>query len=99
MGVHISLRGQRAHGLLRQRRQPQPPGGALRGQVTQDHAERMVVGQLVVTVGGQQQRPGPGQPPPGEVQQVDRGLVGPVHILDHRHGGGGGRVDRGQEGR
>lgn len=36
---------------------------------------------------------------PGRLRRVPQhGLVGPVHIFDHRHGRSSGRVDRGQEG-
>jgi hypothetical protein len=59
----------------------------------------MIVAQLIVPVGGQQQHAHPAQPPPEEAQQVDRGLIGPVDILDHHHGQGAGCVDPGQEGR
>ena len=59
----------------------------------------MGVAQLVVTVAGQQQRGHPPQAAAKEAEQVDRGLVGPVDVLHHRHGEGRRRVDLGQEGR
>jgi hypothetical protein len=59
----------------------------------------MIVAQLVVPVRDQQERRHAAQPPPEEAQQVDSGFVGPVHVLDDRHGQGSRRVDLGLEGR
>jgi hypothetical protein len=59
----------------------------------------MVIAELVVAVGGQQQRLHAAQPSPEEAQQVDGGVVGPVNVFHHRDGEGSGRVDLGEEGR
>ena len=96
-GVDVPLPDQLADGVHGQRGQPHPPGSALRGQVTEHHAERVVHGEFVVAVCGEQQRRHPPQPPPEEAEQVDRGLVGRVYVLNHRHGEPGGRADLGQE--
>ena len=61
-------------------------------------AERVIVAELIVAVGDQHQGRHPAQPPPGEAQQVRRRLVGPVDVLDHRHGEVRGRAELGQEG-
>jgi hypothetical protein len=76
--------GQLGHRRLRQRLQPQV-AHRLRRQPAHGRAERMVGRHLVVSVGEQQQRPGPLHPSPQEHQQVQGGLVGPVSVLDHDH--------------
>ena len=97
-GVHVPLTRQLPHGVLRQGRQPQPPRRALRGHVAQHDAERVIVGHLIVTAGGQQQAPGAAEPPPGEGEQIQRCFIRPVHILDHRHRDLRGGADLGYEG-
>ena len=82
-GVHLARPGQRGDRRHRQRRQPHPPRRALGGQVAEHDPERVVHGQLVVTVGDQQQRRDPAEPPAEQAEQVNGGLVGPVHVLDH----------------
>ena len=96
-GVDVTLPDQLADGFHGQRGEPHPPGRALCGQVAQDQPERVIGGHFVVAVTGQQQRRYPAQPPPEEAEQVDRGLVGPVHVLEHRHGEPGGRANLGEE--
>ncbi|CAA9565886.1 MAG: hypothetical protein AVDCRST_MAG49-3046 [uncultured Thermomicrobiales bacterium] len=76
--------GEGAHGRLGQRRQRQPAAGRRGGEVAQDDPERVLGPDLVVAVGDDQQRADPAQPPAEEAEQVERGLVGPVGVLDHR---------------
>ena len=97
--VHVPGPGQRPDRTGRQRRQPHAPDPALGGQVAQHDAQRMVLAQLVVPERGQHQHPHPGHPPPQQAEQVDRGLVGPVQVLQHDHGEPVLAVQLGQGGR
>ena len=51
-GINVTLPDECPDSLLGQWRQPHPPGRALRGEIAEDHTERMVGGQLVVAVCG-----------------------------------------------
>ena len=78
--------GQRGDGADRQRRHPHPAGGPLGGQVAEHHPERVVRGDLLVPVGGQDQGRYPGQAAAEVAEQVGGGLVGPVQVLDDHDG-------------
>ena len=41
---------------------------------------------LVVSIGGDDEAAGAVNPPAQEAQQVERGLIGPVRVLDRDHG-------------
>jgi hypothetical protein len=72
-GVDVARPDQFADGVHGQRRQLHPPGRALGGQIAEDQPERVVGGDFVVAVAGQQQRRHPAQPPPEEAEQVAPG--------------------------
>ena len=84
-GVGAGARRQAPHGVARERLEREP---LQRG--ADEHAEeplhRMLRVELVVAAGEHEQRPERPDPPGGECQHVERGVVGPVDVLDHEHG-------------
>lgn len=75
------------HAGPRQRLEPHPPyEGARQGR--QGAPQRMLGPHLVIAVRHHQQRGQPPDPPSQPDEPVERGLVGPVDVLDHDHGPG-----------
>ena len=65
------------------------------GEVAHHPAQGMARGNLVVAIGGEEERAQVADPAAQEVEQVERRLVAPVHILDGEHGQAG-RLDEGR---
>ena len=86
LGVDARARGQGRHRGRAQRPQHQAPH--LRaGQSAEYTTQRMLPAEFVVAV-GQQQDGGQVADPPADVPHDVQGrAVGPVHVLDHQHGG------------
>ena len=79
-------RAQLGHGGRGQRREVDAPRGAQRGDVAQGLAQGAVLGEAVVTVGRDDHRADPAEPPGNVPEQVERRLVGEVQVLDHQDG-------------
>ena len=60
-----------------------------RRQVADDRAQRMLVVHLVVAIADGQHHAQPVQPAAEELEKIERGVVGPVRILDDQHRGHG----------
>ena len=65
--------------------QRQPPHHAA-AETAEDALQRVLATDLVGPVGQEQQRGQVVDPPADVAQQVERGAVGPVHVLDDQHG-------------
>jgi hypothetical protein len=92
-------RGERVDGRLRQREQGQATRRPQGGEEAEHHPQRVVRGQALVPERGDQQQRQAAQPPAEEAQQVQRRLVGPVHVLDDdpQPGTGGQLPQQGRE--
>ena len=55
------------------------------GELAERVGERVVAAELDVAVGADQQQAGAGEPAGDEAQQQQRGLVGPVQVVEHDH--------------
>ena len=64
-------------------------------QLSEQDAQRVGPGQLVVAVRREHQRRQAAQPSRQVTEQVERGLVGPVEVLEDQHGGLGDRLRQG----
>ncbi len=94
-GGHAAVPGHRGHGVERQRRQGQA-AHPLAGQVPEHPAQPVPVAHLLVAVGDDDDRGQRRDPAGQETDHVERGVVGPVQVLDHQHHGGLGE-DVGQD--
>ena len=86
-GVDRAARAEPADGPRRQPAQRQPPGPVAPGGLAEQAVQRMLAVQLIVTVGENEHRRQLSDPPDQEAQRVQRGIVGPVHVLDDQHRG------------
>ena len=77
----IALR-ELADGPGRERLDPNPGHGRGGRQLAQDEPQRMRAVELVVAVGRDHERLCVADPPAEDTQDVERRLVGPVHVLD-----------------
>jgi hypothetical protein len=84
-GLQVAAVGQRPHRVRGQRRQGDPPGRSVPGELTQRDPQLVVRCQVVVAEGDDQQDPGLAQASSGEPEQVHGRLVGPVDVLHHHH--------------
>ena len=80
--VRLREVGHRGRGQRRHRHAPHRPSG---GEVAEDDAQRMVAIHLVVAERRDDDRVGVGDPTAEEQQEIQGGLVGPVHVLEHGH--------------
>ena len=62
--------------------QRKAPRTALDGQIAESDAQRMSVGQLIVAVAHDQEHRDLADPSREKAQQIEGGLVGPMHVLD-----------------
>ena len=69
-----------------QRQRPQAePHDVRAGHIAEGDAQRVTRTDLVVTVGRDQQGARGGQPSGQEPQEVERGVICPVHVFDDEH--------------
>ena len=84
--VHPGLLGERAHGPGRQPGEREaahvPPD-----QRTQQPSQRVIPGHLVVAEGQHDDGGQVGDAAPEQAHEVQRGVVGPMHVLDDQHRG------------
>jgi hypothetical protein len=80
-GIRRMSAGQHGHGVERQRTHLHPAAD-LPSDITEQHPETMARIELIVAEGHHHQRPGLRDPPPQQRQDIERGLVGPVRVLD-----------------
>jgi HD-GYP domain-containing protein (c-di-GMP phosphodiesterase class II) len=73
--------------LRRERRQRHPAHRRLRRQIAQEDAQRMAPAYLVIAKGGDQQCSCASDAATQEPKQVERRLIGPVDVLEHRQRG------------
>ncbi len=84
--THRPLADQQPHRLLAQRGQLDAPHDRQRGEVAQQQPQRVARAQLVIAVRQHQQSRAPLEAASQETQQVEGGLVGPVHVFEDGHG-------------
>ena len=80
-GVDADRAGQLGHSLGGERRQGQSRRRAA-GQLAEDDPQRVARIELVVAIGDEHQRGEPLDAPSEQAQDVERGLVGPVEVLE-----------------
>ena len=78
---------QLAHRRARQRPQREPVHGAA-GEHAEEAVQRVAGVDVVVAAGEHEQRADALDPPRRVAEHVERGVVGPVQVLDDEHGGG-----------
>ena len=86
LGVDIASGGETTDGVHGERADGEPVDGRGRRKVAQHGAQGMAWSYLVVTVGDHHQGGDRIQPTAKEPEQIERGLVGPVGVLDHSEG-------------
>ncbi|HJU97626.1 MAG TPA: hypothetical protein VJ644_06610 [Jiangellaceae bacterium] len=72
--------------MRRERRQADAARVALRRELADHGTQRVGRGECVVAVGDKHEPPPAAQASADEPQQVERGVIGPVHVLDDEHG-------------
>ena len=85
-GVESAALRQAPDGRLREARQREPPHGRRRCQVTEHDAQGMSRADLVVPIRDDQEEARRAAAAAHEAQEVERGLVGPVGVLEHGEG-------------
>jgi hypothetical protein len=75
------------HRLPGQGREPHPRHGRRRREVAQDGPQWVSGTDLVAAVRRDHQRARAADPAAEEAQEVERGVVGPMDVLEHGHGG------------
>ncbi len=86
LGVQVRAGGQRRDRPRGEAPEPDPTDVGAR-QHPEDTLQRMVGPDLVVAVGHDEDASQPVDAAPDEPQHVERGLVGPVDVLEHQHRG------------
>ena len=85
VGVGIERRRELTHGVEGEPRHRQPHDARRRRELAEHDAERMVARDLVVPVRGDDERVRAVDTAPEHAQDVERGTVRPVHVLEHEH--------------
>jgi hypothetical protein len=80
--VELGPGGQLPDGLGGQRVERHAPDGRRRRKVADDHAQRVEAADLVVPVGPDDHRPGGLHAATDEPNSIERGLVGPVQVVE-----------------
>ena len=83
LGIDVVRRRQLGHGCLGEWVDGDPSGGA--DDLAQHHAQPVRSVEFIVAIAGEHQRGSRRDPGADQRQDVDRGLVGPVQILQHQH--------------
>ena len=84
-GVERAAVGEACHSLDRQWFEPQTSDARGRGQLAEQHPNRVRTVELVVAIRCHDERGGGLDPAPDDTHDVQRRLVGPVHVLDHEN--------------
>jgi hypothetical protein len=87
VGVDVGRPGQAAHRLVRQGFERHAGGRRAGDEVSDQHRQRGVHGQLVVAIGDDDDDPGVLDAAREQAQHVHRRRVGPMGVLQHGHGG------------
>ena len=86
-GVDAVRLGKQDDGLRRERAQADAVHRSTRRELSEHHPKRMATVELVVSIGGEDERRNSLDLPGEQPQHVERRLVGPVHVFEDEHGG------------